>query len=212
MKRITLALVLILLLTIGLICWFYLHPKQHDTGSTPTKTTNTYKPPLPKLKAYAQQAKTYIRRNGLNQQLCFMIDMGLHSGRNRFFVYDLTADTILHSGLVAHGSCNTSFLQDARFSNTVGCGCSAQGRYRIGYRYKGQFGFAYKLYGLDTSNNHAFERNIVLHAYDCVPDTETYPAPICNSLGCTMVSYVFLNRLTEHIQKSTRPILLWMFN
>ena len=167
---------------------------------------------MPKLKARAKQARPYIHDKGFNNRICFFIDMSMHSGLNRFFVYDLQADSILHSGLVAHGSCNKAFLSAARFSNTVGCGCSATGRYRVSYRYKGQFGYAYKLYGLDTTNNNAFERNIVLHAYDCVPDAEIYPVPICNSLGCPMVSYAFLNRLAGHIQKSPKPILLWMFN
>lgn len=65
---------------------------------------------------------------------------------------------------------------------------------------------------LDSSNSNAFQRTIVLHAYDCVPDEEVYPQPICNSLGCPMVSYKFLEELTSIIAKSRTPILLWIFN
>ena len=138
--------------------------------------------------------------------------MQLHSGKKRFYVYDFAKETIAASGLVAHGSCNKNYLQNAEFKNDVGCGCSAFGKYKIGNEYPGRFGKAYKLYGLDTSNSNAFERYIVLHSYNCVPDEATYPQPICNSLGCTMVSGNFLVILSSYIQKTKKPLVLWMLN
>jgi hypothetical protein len=98
------------------------------------------------------------------------------------------------------------------FSNTDGSGCSSLGKYRIGSPYAGRFGLAYKLIGLDKTNDQAFRRSIVLHAYNCVPETETDPYPICNSLGCAMVSPGFLRSLQPVIDGSPRPILLWIFN
>ena len=98
------------------------------------------------------------------------------------------------------------------FSNTPGCGCTSIGKYKVSYRYKGRFGAAFKLRGLDITNNNAFNRAIVLHAYDCVPDIETYPAAICNSLGCPMVSYKYLREITSIIVASDKPLLLWVFS
>jgi hypothetical protein len=115
------------------------------------------------------------------------------------------------SGLAAHGSCNTAFLEQAKFSNAPGCGCSAIGKYKIGYSYKGRFGKAYKLFGLDNTNSKSFDRNIVLHAYKCIPDKEIYPQPVCNSLGCPMVSYEFLETAAAFIDESKKPLLLWIF-
>jgi hypothetical protein len=138
--------------------------------------------------------------------------MSLPSGKKRFFIYDMKRDSIVNAGLVAHGSCRTRFLEEATFSNVPECGCSSLGKYKIGYTYDGQFGEAFKLHGLDTSNSNAFKRTIVLHAYDCVPDEETYPQPICNSLGCPMISYKFLNLLSTIIEGSSKPILLWIYN
>src|SRR4026207_1271183 len=31
----------------------------------------------------------YVQQKGFSTKYCFLIDMSLHSGRNRFFVYDL---------------------------------------------------------------------------------------------------------------------------
>jgi hypothetical protein len=165
-----------------------------------------------RLHQYAGQLRKYARTKNYNSSLCFLVDMKLHSGKNRFFVYDIARDSVLYAGLVAHGSCNTTFLQEAKFSNTPNCGCSSVGKYVVSYKYNGRFGTAFKLGGLDSSNSNAFRRFVVLHGYSCVPDTESYPFPICNSLGCPMVSYNFLEKLQNEIAKSKKPILLWIFN
>ncbi|QEC68624.1 hypothetical protein FRZ67_15395 [Panacibacter ginsenosidivorans] len=137
--------------------------------------------------------------------------MKLPSGKNRFFTYNLIGDSVVNAGIVAHGSCNQNFLSDPKFSNQPGCGCTALGKYEIGFKYKGMFGAAYKLYGLDSTNSNAFKRNIGLHSYYLVPDKETYLLPVCNSLGCAMVSYNFLCMLSKSIDSASKPILLWIF-
>ena len=140
-----------------------------------------------------------------------MVDMSIHSGKNRFFVYDLEKQTIALSGLVAHGSCNTQYLSRARFSNTPDCGCSSLGKYKIGKPYIGQYGRSYQLHGLDRSNSNALKRAVVLHGYNCVPDREIYPMVLCNSLGCPMVSEAFFRKLSRIIDRSDKPILLWVY-
>jgi hypothetical protein len=164
-----------------------------------------------RLLHYGTLAKNFAAKNRYSNNVCFLVDMRLHSGKNRFFIYDLQSKKTIKSGLVAHGSCNTSYQVTARFSNTPNCGCSSEGKYKVGYSYNGQFGKAFKLHGLDSTNNNAFRRFVVLHGYECVPDEETFPAPICNSLGCPMVSNKFLEDLAIVISKEKKPILLWMF-
>ncbi len=171
------------------------------------------KPPNPYLaiKQKAVACKKYIVQKGFSAQYVFLIDMRLPSGKARFFIYDLLKDSIVKAGLVAHGSCRTKFLAAPQFSNVPDCGCTSIGRYKIGGVYDGRFGKAYKLLGLDSTNSNAYKRDVVLHAYDCVPDTETYPNPICNSLGCAMVSYQFLKVAGNIIEQSKKPVLLWMY-
>jgi hypothetical protein len=157
------------------------------------------------------QIKNYAMENNFSTTYCFFIDMNIHSGRKRFFVYDLEKNTVVLSGLVAHGSCRENFLEEAKFSNAPGCGCSSIGKYKIGERYRGQYGKSYKLYGLERTNSNAYKRAVVLHGFSCVPDEEIYPKVVCNSLGCAMVSPAFFEKLASIIDKSKKPIVLWMY-
>src|SRR5258707_785815 len=101
-----------------------------------------------RLRAKAGEQAVYLSRHGFNPSICFMVDMQLPSGKNRFFVYDLRRDSVLEAGLVAHGSGGSRFSARPVFSNVDGSGCTSLGRYRVGYKYQGQFGLAFKLYGL----------------------------------------------------------------
>lgn len=159
----------------------------------------------------AKRAFEYSAKNKLSTEYCFLVDMSLPSGRNRFFVYDLKKNSIVYSGLVAHGSCNETFLARPRFSNESKSGCSSVGKYQVGQFYTGKYGKTYRLRGLDNTNSNAYNRAVVIHAYNCVPDQEIYPRVLCNSLGCVMVSYKFFDRLSRLINKSDKPILLWVY-
>jgi len=164
-----------------------------------------------RLKLKALFLKEFTTSHNYNHEVCFLVDMSMASGKSRFFVYDLTKDSVLLQGLVAHGSCDAGFQTDPAFSNKINSGCSSLGKYKIGNPYTGRFGLAYKLYGLDSSNKNAFERNIVLHSYSCVPEQETDPIPVCNSRGCPMTAPGFLRKLKPIIDQSNKPVLLWIF-
>lgn len=133
------------------------------------------------------------------------------SGKDRFFIYDLKKDSILHSGLVTHGRCNELWNDGRMYSNEVGSACTSPGKYKVGKPYQGVFGLAYKLYGLDSTNSNAFKRYVVLHSHECVPDGEVDPLPICRSDGCPTVSENFLKKLAGIIDKSSKPVLLWIY-
>jgi len=160
----------------------------------------------------ATQARNYSLQNNFSTKYCFFVDMSIHSGRNRFFVYDLEKNIVLLSGLVAHGSCKQGFLDEAKFSNVPGCGCSSLGKYRIGEKYRGQYGISYKLYGLESTNSNAYKRAVVLHGLSCVPNNEIYPRVVCNSLGCAMVSPGFFQQLAFIIDNSKKPVVLWIYS
>jgi len=164
-----------------------------------------------KLNDQALAVKKFIVSNGYNKSICFFVDMSIESGSNRFFVYDLQRDSVLQSGLVTHGRCNEDWLSGRRYGNSVGCGCTSLGKYKIGNSYKGRFGLAYKLHGLDSTNNNAYRRYVVLHSHECVPNREVDPAPICQSDGCPTVSSSYLKKLAEIIDGSEKPVLLWIF-
>ena len=163
-----------------------------------------------KLKKKSTEAISFIKKSGYNESVCFFIDMSLPSGQNRFFVYDIAKDSIQRSGLVTHGRCNEMWLEGRKYSNEPGCGCTSLGKYKIGNPYNGRFGLAYKLYGLDKTNNNAFKRFVVLHSHECVPGSEVQDE-ICQSDGCPTVSPQFLQQLKPMIDQSSKPILLWIF-
>ena len=199
----------------GVFCFAYFflgkpkfEPTEHKTHKADLSLSSQE---FDKLKSKAIVLENYAVAHGYNRDLFFLVDMSISSGKNRFFVYNTINDSIILEGLVAHGSCDNGFQINATFSNAKECGCSSVGKYMIGFSYTGRFGLAYKLYGLDTSNSNAFARNIVLHAYDCVPEQETDPVPICNSRGCPMISTGFLQQVKPYITNSKKSLLLWIF-
>lgn len=157
-----------------------------------------------------RKAKNFLQtHNKYNQELVFLLDMRLPSQNYRFFVLDIKKDSIVENGLVAHGS--GSVMGDSLvFSNIPESYQSSIGNYKVGAKYTGSFGKSYKLHGLDKTNNNAFKRYIVLHPYSCVPD-EQQEYPICESLGCAMVSDNFMNTLYGIIDSSNNPILMVMY-
>ncbi|MEG0849168.1 murein L,D-transpeptidase catalytic domain-containing protein [Flavobacterium plurextorum] len=143
-----------------------------------------------------------------NTKIAFLIDMKVPSGKNRFFVYDLENNKVLDQGLVAHGSGSETGIKGLlRFSNTPNSNCTALGRYVVEKCYKGIFGKAYRLNGLEESNNNALKRAIVLHYYSAVPyDEQDYY--ISNSHGCPMVNEQFFKRIEKIIDSSKSNIIL----
>jgi hypothetical protein len=214
MKRITITILpFVLLIAIGFAVLSYTKTGKKLTPIHPRKkeASHSLLPAfMEKLNLKASDAKAFAQKNNFNTGFCFLIDMSLPSYRKRFFIYDFKKDSVVNSGLVAHGNCNEYFLEGRKYSNVIGCGCTSLGKYKIGYSYKGRFGLAFKLYGLQSTNDNAFARYVVLHSYDCVPETEV-EEDICQSNGCPMVSPGFLKELQPMIKESARPVLLWIF-
>ncbi|PIF70246.1 murein L,D-transpeptidase catalytic domain-containing protein [Flavobacterium sp. 2] len=146
-----------------------------------------------------------------NQDIVFLIDMKIPSGKNRFFVYDLKTNKIIDQGLVAHGSgSETTTKGKLKFSNVPNSLSTSLGRYSIGNSYVGKFGKAYRLHGLDSTNSNAFKRDIVFHYYYDVPYKEK-DGYICNSFGCPMVNKKYFERMAEIIDNSESDILMSIY-
>lgn len=178
------------------------------SGKEETRVTPEYS--FARLRSRAETVRDFVTSGKFNERICFLVDMSLPSGQNRFFVYDLKKDTLQNSGLVTHGRCNQRWLEGRKYGNTVGCGCTSLGKYRIGNAYNGKFGLAFKLHGLERTNDMAFERFVVLHAHECVPETPS-SVDICQSDGCPTVAPGFLQQLKPIIRESRKPVLLWIF-
>ncbi|MBC7934366.1 MAG: murein L,D-transpeptidase catalytic domain family protein [Rhizobacter sp.] len=180
-----------------------------DFGFDPANKTGASKVLGEKLESVSAKLKAFSVSKGYNRRIAFLVDMSIVSGRRRFFVYNMEKDSIELAGLVTHGY--GSQKPGVEFSNVPGSYCSSPGKYKVGKDYQGRFGLAYKLYGLDKTNDKAFERFVVLHAHDCVPVEEVDPLNICESQGCPTVAPAFLQKLKAYIDVSDKPILLNIF-
>lgn len=184
--------------------------RHEENGTSPVAKTPIAV--LEKIERTATALTLFAKERGFDTNHFFIIDMRQASGKERFYVYNGRQKKIVGKALVTHGRCNESALKGRRYSNVVGGGCTSLGRYKIGRAYQGKFGLAYKLHGLDDSNNNAFERFIVLHAHSCVPNGEVHPYPICQSDGCPTVSPAFLQTLARIIDASKKPVLMEIFD
>jgi hypothetical protein len=196
---------LVIVLTLGLGYWFTKKSNPAFIQSKPLSDDAAQKRLLSKIKALQK----FLEKNPkYNNEVVFLADLKIMSGKNRFFVYDLKQNKVTDQGLMAHGSGSETGIEgELHFSNIPNSNTSSLGKYAIGHHYVGKFGKAYKLYGLDKTNDKAFERFIVLHYYDKVP-YEQQLEPICNSLGCPMVNEKFFNRLEKILDNSEKKILL----
>lgn len=197
---------------IGVLCGFGISPKSIRKIQNESRLEIVTKEE--RISEQIVAIKSMLKSNPkFNNEIVFLLDMKIMSGKNRFFVYDLIHDKIIDQGLVAHGL-GSGMFSDLKFSNENNSYCTSLGKYYIGKSYFGEFGKAYKLHGLESTNSNAFSRNIVLHQYDKVP-YEEQNAYICNSLGCPMVNQVYYSRIQKLIDNSKSNILLdiyyWFF-
>jgi hypothetical protein len=157
------------------------------------------------------KVKNFIKGKNYNQDLAVFINFRIHSGKYRYFLYDLKNNKILQKAIVAHGDGSVVKNSSAlRFSNTDGSHQSSLGKYEIRESYTGKFGKAYRLDGLDETNSNARSRAIVLHSYDCVPDKES-AQPACLSFGCPMLSKKAFSETAKYIDHSPKTVLLYAF-
>ena len=194
--------------------YFWYKPKVNPANknySFHVKTKVADKAPDTRLKEKAAGLHDYLEVENFNTTVCFFVDMNINPGKKRFFVYNLEKDSVEMAGLVTHGSGSYRSESSLYFSNEPGSNCTSLGKYKIGKPYNGKFGLAYKLYGLDKTNDNAFERFVVLHSHSCVPQEEVYPGSICESWGCPTVSPIFLQSLKKINDASEKPILLKIF-
>lgn len=164
--------------------------------------------------ARIKEAFNYSKKNGLDTAVAIFIDFSIHSGKNRFFVYNFANKKILFSGLCAHGSGKGSTASKPVFSNEIGSKCSSLGKYKVKNRAYSNWGINvhYKMYGLEKTNSNAFKRYIVLHSYTPVPSVEVYPFPMFGpSDGCPVLANKTMRKVDALFKNKTKGVLLWIY-
>jgi len=175
--------------------------------------------PIKDYTAKHTEALAFCKQEKYCEDYYFLIDLSVHSGKNRFYIYDFKQHKIIAQNLVTHGSCDVFTDNDAKYekakvSNRNDSHCSAAGKYKTGKRDYSSWGIKVKywLEGLEATNSNAQNRTVVLHSWDAVPDTEIYPRYSPLSWGCPAVSDNFMRLLDVRLQATKKPVLLWIID
>ncbi len=171
------------------------------------------------IKVKAKEALQFCKTKKYNENFCILIDMSIHSGLNRFFIYDFEKKEVTHKMLVGHGCGENPWSFDfskdnPSFSNIDGSHCSSLGKYKIGNRAWSDWGInvKYVLHGLENTNSNAQARYIVFHSWEKVSDTEIYPDGTPEGWGCPTISNKNMKIVDAMLKKSNKPVLMWIYN
>lgn len=165
-------------------------------------------------KSKISEALAFCKKNKMDSSIAIMIDMSIHSGKNRIFVYDFNKEKILIEGLCAHGVGNGSTATKPVFSNKLGSNCTSLGKYKVKGRSYSNWGINihYKMHGLEETNNNAFKRIVVLHSYTPVPNKEIYPQTLFGqSAGCPVLADEVMHKIDALLKTKKKPVLLWIY-
>lgn len=159
-------------------------------------------------------ALAFCKKNKMDTTIAIMIDMSIHSGKNRIFVYDFKQKEITIEGLCAHGVGGGSTPTKPVFSNKEGSYCTSLVKYKVKGRSYSNWGINvhYKMYGLEKTNSNAFKRIVVLHSYTPVPNQEIYPQTLFGqSAGCPVLSDGTMRKIDVLLKTKKKPVLLWIY-
>jgi hypothetical protein len=194
-----------------------------------SETTNSTSPIFPseknshslnfaKIKSKGKEALQFCKSNAYNTKFCILIDLSMHSGVKRFFVWNFKKDTIENSFLVSHGCGKMPWGGDysknnVLVSNKEGSHCSSIGKYRLGERAYSNWGIhvKYLMHGMDSTNSNALARQIVFHSWESVPDDDQYPIGTPEGWGCPAVSNSSMELLDDKLKESEKPVLMWIY-
>lgn len=130
-----------------------------------------------------------------------VVDFSLPSRTPRFHLVDLASGRV-ESLLVAHGRGSdpdhTGWL--SRFSNAPRSEASSEGDYITGGYYVGHHGRSMRLAGLDSTNNNAEAREIVVHSASYVgPEMVRAHGVLGRSEGCFALSEADLPQVLDRL-------------
>lgn len=137
------------------------------------------------------------------------VDFSIPSGLYRFFIYE--DSTLIKKSLCAHGKGLNSTIFTPEFSNEPGSNCSSLGKYEIGKEIRMTNGHkALRLYGLDSTNNNAYKRGILIH--NGLPSCQIFPIylPMSKiSLGCFTIDSDTYETLKLIVNKNKNKVYLF---
>jgi hypothetical protein len=134
-----------------------------------------------KMVAYYNQNLAAIK----NTRYVTIIDFSQPMSHKRFYLFDLKTGAV-ETHVTAHGK-NSDPDNDGfptKFSNTPDSLQSSLGFYLTLSTYSGSHGYSLRLRGLESTNNNAEARDIVMHPADYISDDKNYAG---RSWGCPAI-------------------------
>lgn len=166
-----------------------------------------------RAKEHAESALEYCKTHGLRTDYCILVDFDVHSGKNRFFVWDFNKKKIVYSTICEHGRGGKSTHRTPDFSNISGSKCTSLGKYHVlnkRHMYKYPSVPCYVLKGVDSTNSNAMARGILIHPD--VSQIPTYPFPLhWRTEGCFGLSIRGFDVVDDYKKMSSKPMLLWAY-
>ena len=162
-------------------------------GVVPTESLITEPAPTDQVSALLPRAMAALDTHGArltDRTVLGLVDFSVPSRIPRLHIVDVAAGRVVSSHLVAHGKgsdpANSGWAE--RFSNRLGSEASSNGSFMIGETYFGKHGRSRRVIGLDSENDQAEVRGIVIHAASYVdPGFASQYGRIGRSQGCIAV-------------------------
>jgi hypothetical protein len=164
--------------------------------------TETMVPP----RALAQATEFYERNIDqiTNKRYITIVDLSKHSSKLRMYVIDMATGT--SRGLVSShgkGSDKDADGYAERFSNQINSEMSSLGFYYTAESYSGKNGYSLRLDGLESSNDNARERGIVMHGASYVEQDKTDGGYAGRSQGCPAVDQRYNKTVIDDIKNGS---------
>lgn len=168
---------------------------------------------MPALLPNALAALEFHSARIVNRDVIGIVNFAAHSRLPRFQLVDLIGGRVLKTMLVAHGSGSDPAASGwtERFSNRPGSNASSKGAFVTGPTYHGKHGRSRKLLGLESLNEAAERRAIVIHGADYVDQNLALnQGRIGRSKGCFAVSRPDIGDLLDLLGEG-RMLYAWKY-
>jgi len=155
-------------------------------------------------RAIYDKAVSFYERNRAaipNPRYATLIDFSKRSSQKRLFLFDLSTGSV-ERRLVSHGK-NSDPDDDGyatKFSNVPNSLMSSLGFYYTLATYEGSHGYSLRLKGLESSNDNAEERAIVMHPADYVSESGGRAG---RSWGCPAVDPAYSKSLIDRVRNGS---------
>jgi hypothetical protein len=156
------------------------------------------------------EAKAFIQKNHLRDEVAILVDLSKPSDEKRWFVVDLKSGQTVYAACVAHGKGSGRGRFATVFSDSSATYCSTLGKCEVVGSYNGKHGLSYKLRGLEAGTRNVEKKAIVIHSawYVEEPFIQKYKRA-GNSWGCPALSRESLKDCAAYLKPKT---LFWAYN